>query len=223
MKSFFAIILFISVVVCSCHKDDPAPAPKPIQPYIKYYYIDTSMVHYKFKQGSYWVFENDTTHVLDSIVVDSISTGFVVTIPSVHGTSGTSESEFYKMYIHDFGASKYYNECLFGKSVYRNFGGDYNHFNGQAIYNTYSSIGATNTGMASGMSIVAKFPLMNINTNNFNNVDEVKITAANQYQPEFTYDTYLYYTDTIGLAKRETDLGLGNIESWSIKRWHVIK
>jgi len=54
-------------------------------------------------------------------------------------------------------------------------------------------------------------------------VDKVKITAANQYQPEFDYDTYLYYTDTVGLIKKETDLGGGNIESWTLKRWNVIK
>ncbi len=73
------------------------------------------------------------------------------------------------------------------------------------------------------MTIIAKFLSMNVGINTFSNVDQVQIIAAAQSLPEFTFDTYLYYSDTIGLLKKETILSPGNIESWSVKRWNVMK
>jgi hypothetical protein len=73
------------------------------------------------------------------------------------------------------------------------------------------------------MKIIAKFPTMTINSNIFKNVVETKITASQQYQPNFSNDTYLYFCDSIGLIKKVTDFGSGNLESWSVERWKVIK
>lgn len=222
MKNNFPILIFILVIVSACHKE--VPQQKPVNTHTTqahYYNLDPSILPYKFKVGSYWVYENDSTFVLDSIVVDSVSTGFITTFPNPHGTGFSTEEEFFKMYLHAFGSSKYYNECLIQKKIIRNFGGDFFHFLGQLIYLSNSPVGTSWQGQ--GMEITAKFLAMSVNSYNFNYVDEVKITAANQYQPEFAYDTYLYYTDTIGLIKKETILGTGNIESWSIKRWNVIK
>jgi hypothetical protein len=198
--------------------EDAAPQPTP-NAQTNYEYLDTSILPYKFKAGSYWVYQNDSTLALDSILVDSVSAGFVITVPSVHGSTDQTESEFFKMNIHDFGNSMYYNECLMSKKIIRNFGGDYFHFYGQATYMSNSSLGTS----YHGIEIIAKFVTTTVNGNSYNYVDEVKITAANQYQPEFTSDTYLYYTNTVGLIKKEFVIGPGNMESWSLIRWHVIK
>ena len=74
-----------------------------------------------------------------------------------------------------------------------------------------------------GMRIIAKFPSLTFNNITFNNVVETKITASRQYQIVYFYDTYLYFSDSVGLIRKITDLGNGNLESWSIKRWTVIR
>ena len=220
MKSIIPILAFILLVVSACRKEEDAePKPTPTASPSQYNYISESIAPYKFKTGSYWIYENDSTGLLDSVTVDSISTGFFVSIPSVHGTTGYTYTQFYKMYFHDFGTSELYNQTLMNNYLVRNYSGDYSNFYGQGIYAANSPVGTS----SNGMTIIAKFLSMNIGINTFNNVDEVQIIAADQSFPEFAFDTYLYYSDTIGLIKKEAILSPGNIESWSIKRWNVIK
>lgn len=215
MKKIFSLSILL-LFFFSCSKDQPEPEKNPTTNYV---YLDPSVKPYKFKTGSYWVYINDSTSITDSIRLDSISTGFIITTPSVHGTTNQTRSEFYTIQLHSFGNSSYYSETLFGKYLIRNFSGNYFQFYGQPIYIANSPVGTSNRGM----EIVSKLPSYTVNTTTFSQVDKIKITAASQSQQEFTYDTYLYYSDTIGLIKKEILLPSGAIESWSIKRWNVIK
>ncbi len=82
----------------------------------------------------------------------------------------------------------------------------------------------SNVGTAfNGMEIVSNLNSLTINGITFNNVTKIKITTANQIQPEFSNDTYLYFVDTVGLIKKDIVLDINNIESWSIKNWKTIK
>ncbi len=216
IPSIIFIILCLSFLACKKEKKTTTePALKDSD---KYYYLDAVIKPYLFKTGSYWVFENDSTGVLDSVIVTSTQTGFYQTYPAVHGNPGGSHVEFYKMNLKSCLTNTYYNHYLAGNSIKLNGGGEYGE-NGQSMYAANSPVGTE----FSGMSIDSKFSTLTLKNNHFTNVDKVKIIAANQRKHEFTNDTYLYFTSAVGLIKKETLLGLNNIESWSIKRWHVIK
>lgn len=220
MKSILPILAFILIVVSACRKEeDVEPKPTPTAPPTQYNYISGSITPYKYKAGSYWIYENDSTSLLDSITVDSVSIGFFESIPNVHGTTGNTLTEFYKMYLHDFGTSELYNQTLMNNSLVRNYSGNWSNFYGQRIYSANSPVGSS----SNGMTIIAKYLSMNIGLSTFSNVDEVQIIAADQFSPEFLYDTYLYYCDSVGLIKKETEISPGNIESWSLKRWNIIR
>jgi len=214
MKTLFTLIIaFIGLTLFSCRKDKNADNSD----LTKYFYLSNSLTPYKFKTGSYWIYENDSTSTLDSVVVTSTENDFYWSPPSVHGQPGT-KYEFYKINLKSFATSQTYNDYLTNSYIKRNGSGDYGQ-NGQPIFMANRDTGT----IFNGMKIIAKFPTMTINSNSFINVVETKITASQQYQPMFSYDTYLYFTDTIGLIKKVTDLGSSNLESWSIKRWAVTK
>ena len=220
MKNTLPLFAFFLLIISSCKKGkDEEPKPNLLYNVTTYNYISTSILPYKFKVGTYWVYENDSTGILDSIVVDSISTGFFISTPSVHSTTGETKTEFYKMNIHSFGSSTYYNESLINFYLTRNYSGEWYNFQGQKIYAANHPIGTT----SDGMTIIAKFLSMNVGINTFNNVDKVEIIAANQSSPEYAFDTQLYFCDSIGLIKKGTILSPGNIESWSIKRWNIVR
>ncbi len=210
-KTFYILTLFILILtIVSCNKDN-------IDDETSYSNLSESLKPYKFKEGSYWIFQNDTTLIFDSIIVTSTENDFYWSPPPVHGQSG-HKHEYYKINFKSFTTFQTYNDYLTNHYIKRNGGGEYGE-NGQPIFMTTSDTGA----VFNGMKINAKFQSMTINGNTFMNVIETKITASQQYQPMFSNDTYLYYTETIGLIKKVTDLGSGNFESWSIKRWTVIK
>ena len=216
-RNHLLIVLLIGLLY-SCKKEKEEEAKPIINSEWGYNYISSASNSYKFKTGTYWVYENDSTFVLDSVYIDSISTGNFISTPSVHGQPGIY-TEFYKMYFHHHGTSQLYNQALMNNYLVRNYSGNYSNFYGQGVYATNSPVGTS----SNGMTIIAKFLSINIGTNIFSNVDEVQIIAADQSFPEFTYDTYLHYCDSVGLIKKETVLSPGNIESWSLKRWNIIR
>ncbi len=212
MKTFFIFtILFIELTISSCYMGDEEDLPPA--------YIQDEIVPYEFKTGSYWIYENDSTSVLDSVIVSSTENGFYwLPLPS-HGEGGTKH-EYYKINLKSFATSQTYNDYLTNYYIIRN-GNEESEEAGQTIFSSFSDTG--DSWHPAGMKIIAKFSTMTINDNIFNNVIETKITASEQKNQEFAYDTYLYFTNTIGLIKKVTDLGNGSFESWSIKRWSVIK
>ena len=214
MKTLFILtFVVIGLTFSSCRKDKSIDNSDPT----KCFYLNASIKPYQYKTGSYWIYKNDTTGILDSVVVTSTENDFYWLQPPVHGQTG-SKYEYYKINFKSFATSLTYNDYLTMYYIKRNGGGDYGQ-NGQPIFMANSDTGS----VFNGMKIIAKFSTMTISSNTFSNVVETKITASQQYQPMFTNDTYLYFTDSIGLIKKVTDLGGGNFESWSIKRWAVMK
>lgn len=209
MKYISTLFLF-GIILVSCVKENSDN--KTI-----YRYLSEDIKPYKFKTGSYWVFQNDTTGTLDSITIISTENDFYWGPPSIHGQSGVKH-EYYKINLISHASSQTYNDYLTDHYIKRNGGGEYGQ-NGQPIFMSKSDTGTE----FNGMSIIAKFPSLTINNNTFNNVVVTKITASHQYQAVYIYDTYLYFSDSVGLIRKIADLGNGNLESWSIKRWTVIR
>jgi hypothetical protein len=200
----------------ACHKEKQTAADTTFD--TKYDYIQQSIKPFEVKTNSYWVYKNDSTGVQDSISVLSTETGMIWTIPQAHGQGGGTQSEYYKINLKSFSNNTFYNDYILDNFMKRNGGGTWGE-KGQPIYMANSVVGT----IFNGMEISSKLNTLNINGITFNNITKVKITTANQIQPEFSNDTYLYYVDTVGLIKKEIVLGLNNIESWSIKHWKIVK
>lgn len=215
MKNSIIILLFCSTFI-QCHKDDKPSADPASQ--TEYHYIQESIKPFEVKANSYWVYKNDSTGVQDSISVLSTETGMIWTIPQAHGQGGGTQSEYYKINLKSFSNNTYYNDYILNNYIKRNGGGTWGQ-DGQPIYMANSNVGTS----FNGMEISSKLNSLNVNGITFTNVTKIKITTANQIQPEFSNDTYLYFVDTVGLIKKDIVLGINNIESWTIKNWKIVK
>ena len=216
MKNSIILLLLLCLTFLACHKDkQPAPDNTPKT---QYNYIQLSIKPFEVKTNSYWVYKNDSTGVQDSVSVLSTETGMVWTTPQVHGQGGGTQSEYYKINLKSFSNNTYYNHYILNNFMKMNGGGTWGQ-DGQPIYMANSNVGTA----FNGMEIVSNLNSLTINGITFNNVTKIKITTANQIQPEFSNDTYLYFVDTVGLIKKDIVLDINNIESWSIKNWKTIK
>lgn len=215
--------LYLVLAFFSCKKNDDATYVDKgnEEPFI--YNLDPNTKPYQILSGSYWIFENDSTGFTDSIVVISIEHDFFWSQPPLHSSNGAKD-EFYKINLKNFTTSETYYDFIVRSCIKRykeDGGGEYEVFGeyGQPVLLINSTAGS----IFGTMQIISKIPTLTINSNTFNNVTEVKITASLNSAPIFPYDTYLYYSDSIGIIKKVVDFGNSNLGSWSIKRWNVIK
>ncbi len=199
--------ILVAVILVSCKKET--------EEYYGYCfeYISSSIKPYMFKNGSYWVYENDSTHILDSIVVTSTTHSFFSPYPSKGGPA--LSVEYYKINLHDFFNSSDFDDFIFNSYINRNADANTASF-GQPILFTNDTIGYSNCGAYLWDTLTT----LNIYGNTFNKIKVMKVIADEQNYHYFSNDTYLYYSDSIGLIRKVIDLG-SSTESWSLKRWNV--
>jgi hypothetical protein len=212
MRPSFIILLLI-VITYSCKKDEC----ENYSPH-KNVEIDNSMNSLKFKESTYWVYQNDVTLELDSQrVIFGSNNDFTGEYPS-KCSGGTFVYEN-RMTVHSFLNNQDDDYFIIGSGLYKDTNSTGNH-HGRFIYsgtNIYSP--------DSGTEFIENIPLFNLNGNDFNNVKKiwVKILPTNSYYPNLSiHDMYFYFSDSVGLIKWEVIDGSTIIESWSIKSWDVI-
>lgn len=203
------LILISFMCLSSCKKVNEDNTP------IIYYNISSSLKSFMFNIGSYWVYENDSTHILDSILLTSVKHDYFWESPSTPGTSSNTKIEYYKINLHDNLASTNFNDFIFGSLITRN--GNENLTFGQPILFHKYSVGYK----LYGTQVLDTSVTLNMFGVLFNGIEKMKIIYAEQSQIEFSNDAYLYFKDSIGLIKKVIDLGNGNFESWSLKRWNI--
>ena len=207
------IYLLLIVITYSCKKNEC----ENYSPH-KVVVIDNSMNSIKFKESSYWVYQNDVTLELDSQrVIFSSNNDFTGEYPSK--CSGGTYVYEYRMTVHSFLNNQNYDYFIIGSGLNKDTNSSGNHY-GRFIYsgtNIYSA--------DSGTEYIENIPLLNLNGNNFNNVKKIwiKVLPANSYYPNLSiHDMYYYFSDSVGLIKWEVSDGSTIIESWSIKSWDII-
>jgi hypothetical protein len=173
---------------------------------------------FKFKESSYWVYQNDVTLELDSQrVIFGSYNDFTGEFPN-KCSGGTSVHE-YRMTVHSFLNNQDDDYFIIGSGLTKDTNSTGNHY-GRFIYsgtNIYSA--------DSGSECIENIPLLNLNGNDFYNVKKiwVKVLPANSYSPNLSiHDMYYYFSDSVGLIKWELSDGSSIIESWSLKSWDVI-
>jgi hypothetical protein len=205
--SDFALLLLGLIFLCSCKKDAP--------PDIHYSYLQESLHPYMFKIGSYWVYENDSTGLLDSVIVTDTKKGFFTTPPLGPGTPSNEKIEYYKISLFSFLNAQNYTDFLSADLITRN-GNESPEF-GQPILLSGRAIGSH----VSGAYVFDVIDSLDVNAESFFNVIQMKIVSDEQQEFIFENNTHLYYQDHIGLIKREIGLGDGQFESWSLIRWNI--
>ncbi len=213
MNRFSYIIISLIIITClilfSCKKVNEDKTP------IIYYNISSTLKPYMFNVGSYWVYENDSSHILDSISLTSIQHDYFWTAPSLPGTGSHTKMEYYKINLHDNLTSINFNDFIFSSLITRN-GNESLKFGQPILLNKYS-VGYK----LYGTQVIDSSVTLNMFGVSFIGVEKMKIIFAEQSQIEFSNDTYLYFKDSIGLIKKVIDFGNGNYESWSLKRWNI--
>lgn len=195
------------ILLVSCKKEAP--------PEIHYTYLNETLEPYMFKTGTYWVYGNNSTGLLDSVVVTETKHGFFKEPPMSPGTPSNKQIEFFKITMYSFLNANSYTNFLFSGLVTRN--GNESPYFGQPILFPEYAVGYH----LKGAYFYDVIDTLGINENLFFNVIQMKIVSEEQQELIFEDDTYLYYQDNIGLIKKEVDLGQEQFESWSLVRWHI--
>jgi hypothetical protein len=180
--------------------------------------IDNSLASFKFKESTYWVYQNDVTLEVDSQrVIFSSNNDFTGDYPS-KCSGGTFVNE-YRMTVHSFLNNQDYDYFIIGTGLYKDTNSTGNH-KGRFIYSGINIYSAD-----SGAENIENIPLLNLNGNEFSNVKKIwiKVLPSPSYYPNLSlHDMYFYFSDSIGLIKWEVRDGSTVIESWSLKSWYVI-
>jgi hypothetical protein len=208
LKYKVVLIFLFCLILFSCKKKEEAST-------YTIGYLLPELRPYMFNVGSYWVYENDSSFVLDSITVSSIRHDFIYSTPSGPGMGSPGKSEFYRMNLNDFMTFDNYTDFIWYGIIARN--GNESPTFGQPILIPSDNIGYHDCGTYVWDTINS----INILGNTFSKVREMKVVSSEQLINAFSYDTYLFYSDSIGLIKKIVDKGNGNIESWSLKRWNI--
>lgn len=198
IRHLFTTLCFLSL--CSCEDDSLVPDPDQ-NSNIQYVRISSSIRNFMFLPGSYWVYSNDSTGVLDSIIVESINYRWF----SSGGDHGSIMTVYQDTAI-----------------VYRrSFDGDgYNHyFNKSEIYwNEEVSGGFPTSGhvfikpnqapdtfptTAPGTRLIAMYNYLTLNDNTFFKVKHLRINPYLLWNQSVSLDhsRELYLNETIGIVK----------------------
>lgn len=205
-KKLFKYLFFI-LFLSNCKKTDNQighytfPVSDAIKPYI-------------FYTGSYWVYVDDSTGVLDSVVVTSVEHNSFEANTSPSQTQETTV-EYYKVFYYESRTNSNYHDLIIDGGVNRN--GNDLYSKGQTILFLGDTLGTR----YNGTEYYEQLATLNIGSFNFSDVRVMRIIADQQVQHEFSNDTYLYFKENIGIVKKEIDFGAGNIQVWSLKRYHI--
>lgn len=191
----YIAILFIAL---SCKKKSTHPCEGKYTD--KHISISTYFDSYRFKEGTYWVYQNDATAEIDSQRVISTYIGQIV--GGGGSMCGGISADEYEITVSSFLTNTSFAYLIRG-------GG----FSRTSIYNNSDLI-----GIFSGNDIKrpADIPSMMINGTTFTNVRKVFVEELDGESYNF------YFVDSIGIVKWEVLDGSTVLESWSIKSWDAI-
>ncbi|MNK01799.1 hypothetical protein D3C87_196070 [compost metagenome] len=167
--------------------------------------ISSSLNSYQFKEGSYWVYQNDGSAQLDSQRV-------VSTIRSKIGSGGSSScssvsAETYQMSIRCSFNNQFFNYHMLGGYLSKE-----TFVPGKqkaVIFSNTNSFAPDN-----GVQLLEIIPSMDLNGNTVTNVKKVRADLP-------ANDIILYFADSVGIVKWEKLSGGTISETWSIQSWEV--
>jgi len=189
IKIFIYILFAILFLGCDREKDVPIV--------VTTHYVDSALLaEYYFDRGSYWVYTNQLMH-FDSVFILNTAQG-MNRIPCPHGCPGgkVSQYEYYKMDLKSQFKGQY-NYYFLGGHIKKNGGGQWGEL-GQPIFFYNANVGDE----FNGVTVTAKYDSLLVENKNYYEVTKTHVTADEQYQQEFDFNTDLYFSANIGLIKK---------------------
>jgi hypothetical protein len=176
-------------------------------------YISSNLYDYLFYEGSFWVYEQEETNTIDSLIVTEVIHGFNPEV-WIHGVLVLDEVEYYQMFYESITLAYQTWDQLIGYVIVRE-GVDWGN-NGQYIFLSSYQIG-DETG---GAKIVDTMNTYSVNSLEFHDV--TKIFIESNYI-EDSKPTHYYYSKDVGIIRKEI-LSLDTtqiLEAWNLINWNV--
>jgi hypothetical protein len=192
MKQLF-IILIISSILISCHKDEDKTSYQTI-------YICSDLKSQEFKIGSYWIFNNDLTQKHDCTFVSNNSYGVN---REYWGMNLITYKEYFCVF---YGNSQSINgypidtDRIEGSNIMRNPSSSQGQFYyGPIIYSCFPD------------STITYFDSLQVGNSTFYNVQKTQIDSMTCYTAK-----------SIGIIKKVIK-NSSNSKTWNLLRWKIVK
>jgi hypothetical protein len=165
-------------------------------------HIPLNATQFKFLEGSYWVYRNDSTGVEDSVYVDSIADG--------EEPVGSDLMAYHLMHFSHFPSGDEHREILF-----LNY---YSRARLDTLWSDYLTMYVVNGVLHSSIphELIANYTVAD---HSFADVIHTTVDSSSYFPGQ----TEFYFSDSVGIIKRETLLSSGYRESFSVVRWNVVR
>lgn len=191
-SSLFILILF----VYSCKKDKVEPDPVSQSGVNS---ISSTLHTLLFDTGSYWIYSNGSTS--DTVNLNSVYREELIVVP---------ESPKDETFILNFESTEFnnYSERFMGAIITRDWVDE------GWVYASNLELGES----YGGLTYVAELDTLLVENLEFYNVSQFRVEQGNY----FSNDMYLFYSDSVGVIRKEVLSGGSVIETWNLIEYNTL-
>jgi len=197
LKIFSVLILFLSVL--GCRKEEEKTINK--------YRISKSLYPFLFDKGSYWVYKNTNSGILENLAVQSITKDIFAVLPNHPGQGIQSYNEYYTT-KYSSSLTDSYEEQFLGYVISRGF------YHGGFVFLSSKTIGDKSLNA----EITDLLDTLTIENRTFKQVVKMKIIGDQYISDDFN----LYYADSVGVIKKEKTKNGTIIETWNLIEFKTV-
>ena len=192
------IVLLIFLNACSKEKEQDSAVHESK--------ISASLYPFLFKKDSYWIYENQSSRQLDSVVVMSLCRDKFTNGPTSPGQGPNGQTEFFNI---NYESSVFgnYDEQLVGYIISKG-----------SIYGGYIYLSSYKLGdETKNAKLTNIYDSLSVNGILYSRVVKME-NSKDQFLPT---DMNLYYVDSIGVIKKELLVNDTITETWNLLRYSV--
>lgn len=208
IKTTFSALLLLMVIFTSCKKDKKEIEKIPDPPKtIWVSKISKSLYPFLFDNGSYWIYKDTISNVIDSISLTSISKYVVPLGAGGPGQGSPGDLEYFGISYYNHTANYAYSEQLLGYVIARGF------------YGGYTLLSNKNIGEKNENAEISDvLDSLTVEGNTYYNVVKMKITKDSYIDNNYNF----YYVDNIGIIKKETTSNDSIINTSNLLRYNTV-
>ena len=193
-----------------------------------YYPLDSRLLNFYFKPGTYWVYRDSATGMIDSQYVYAYRFRQYFTYnPSPNRPHSTCQLPVYTdsiyMCIREFQNSLPYKDSI----EYYSFGGGtiamgftgYNYYVGQ---NSNYSMLAFDVDSDIYKNVVGTVQSITINGTTYQNAIKVKLDTLNSFHPQIFCPTETYFASGYGIIRKIEYRTTGTV-SWDLMKYQIVR
>jgi hypothetical protein len=194
MSSKVIFILMLPILFLGCRKEDEKKV-------INTNKISKNLYPFLFDKGSYWIYKQINTGILDHLEVQTITRDSFGILPSFPGQGLQGYEEFYTINYSSTLAGSY-NEQLLGYVISKGL------YHGGFVFLSSKKIG----DKSMNAELTDVIDSLTIENRTYKEVIRMKI-SEDQY---FIGNYILYYADSVGLIRKEKIVNEAITESWNL-------